>query len=130
MNMTNNYIVDHLSVLMVKQEAGQVVDQAEYDDFWSEYEKIRKLKDVDGLIEPLFGGLIEINKLMYPIHDELMKKDISDSEFRFKTELLLRLNARRVELRSKVADLFGEPTEKKTYAPDVEHATITTTWIK
>lgn len=108
--MTKNYIVDHLSVLMVKTDFGQEV-QEELKQFAKEYKTFAN-SETDSLL----GGLYEINRLMYPIHDVIMKSGVEDKQFRFETELLLKLNARRVYLRSEIAKLFNEHTEYKTYA--------------
>ncbi len=121
MEMTNSYIVDHLSVLMVKKDFDMKVDEElkEFEKLMAEI--ISQNPDKAAELWTTLGSIYAYNRLMFPIHDKLMGTNDTefipdDQEFRYLTETLLELNGERVKARSEIAKMFDEPTEYKTYA--------------
>ena len=104
MLMTKNYIADHWAVLKTKLTFGQ--------DVWKEFEVFSKqVKDIP---DDLLNMLYQINKKMYPLHDEITASN-NVWEIAAMSYYLLKLNRERVKVRSAVAKLFNEFTEYKTY---------------
>ena len=108
MKQSNNYIADHLSVLMVRMDNG-IDCKEELDLYRKEVEKQRI--DVSFIAE-----LYRINKVMWPIHDIIVNPETDDKTVASMTRKLLELNVERVKVRNEIAKLFGEFTEVKTYA--------------
>jgi len=107
MKMPISQIVDHFTILKVKNHFNIDVKE-EFNAFKEEIEKY----DIPG---SLIDQLYEINKQMFVLHDEIIKPEI---EGEVRGEMALRLfqfNIQRVETRNKIAKLFKEPEEYKTY---------------